>query len=310
MLRRCAMLALSLAAVRALDVEAARAEARSAVEGGQLHVARSKLKKAIAHLREAEAKPSERIADVLSDLGNVYARLGQESEAVGALEEAADVTATVHGRGDARYSVALDRLADAHARAGEPASALTLFRGLLETMRARGGTSHPGYRVTLGKLAKAAMAAGKPRAATKAFAELLELAAADGERREAAEPTEFEAIASMRVQYARALAGVDRLDDALQQATLARDAYARTDGLAGSLEHAASLNGLAGVLERLGRDDEAVAAMEAAHAVARDAPGAEPAHVQQAERNVAGLKRHVLRKRSRRAADAEPKGEL
>ena len=61
--------------------------------------------------------------------------------------------------------------------------------------------------------------------------------------------------ARTRVQYARALASTGDLEEALRQAEKARDAYAARPKLRGSLEHAASLNGVAGILERLSRFD-------------------------------------------------------
>ena len=57
---------------------------------------------------------------------------------------------------------------------------------------------------------------------------------------------------------------------------------------------------VAGILEKLGRDDEAVRTMEAAYEMARASgrPADDPL-VQQGAANLAGLKRHVGRKRQR-----------
>ena len=83
------------------------------------------------------------------------------------------------------------------------------------------------------------------------------------------------AVARARVRYARHLAGAKRLKDALKEAEKARDEYDSHPTLKGSLEHAMSLNGVAGILERLGRYDAAVEAMGEAYRLAQSASDAD-----------------------------------
>ena len=58
-----------------------------------------------------------------------------------------------------------------------------------------------------------------------------------------------------------------------------------------------SLNGIEGVLERLGRFDEAIEAMGEDHTLASRSPDADPEVVRQAKRNYEGLMAHVRRRR-------------
>jgi len=53
------------------------------------------------------------------------------------------------------------------------------------------------------------------------------------------------------------------------------------------------------VLEKLGRDEEAISAMERAHQIAVNARDLADPMVIQAEKNLRGLKAHVMRKRER-----------
>ena len=78
------------------------------------------------------------------------------------------------------------------------------------------------------------------------------------------------------------------------------------------MDVAFATNGISGVLERLGRDEEALVAMERAHALAVEAKGgneADPAVVR-ARKNLEGLRSHVKRKAARAAADTNAKPEL
>jgi tetratricopeptide (TPR) repeat protein len=246
-------------------------------------------------------------ANLLSDLGGVYQRLGQESEALAVLEEAAELLRAIHGDKDPRHGMAADKHADALVQNGHHSQAAAIYRRLLDTMAINLGRNHPGYQLTLSKHANAASAAGKHGMAAKAYAEMLELYGAatkaagssdmDGGK-DAVDPSGQEE-ASIRVQYARALAGATRYDDALREAVRARDAFAASTA-AGSLEHAASINGVGGVLEKLGRDEEAVKAMGEAYQIARKAVDATPSDVAQAKKNLEGLKAHVRRKSRRR----------
>uniref|UniRef100_A0A7S0NMZ4 MalT-like TPR region domain-containing protein n=1 Tax=Calcidiscus leptoporus TaxID=127549 RepID=A0A7S0NMZ4_9EUKA len=278
------------------QLSAARTEARKLLDAGKPYLARAKLKAAIELQRKQQ---TQEVADLLSDLADVYSRLDKEAEALAALEEAAETVAVLHGHGDSRYGLALDKLAGAHMQAGEHGKAYELYQELLDAMRRNLGTAHPGYQFMLSKLAQAAAAADKQHAAAEAFGELLEMA----------NPSRAaEDVASVRVQYSIALAKMGKLEKALKQAILAEQEYAASEG-AGSLQHAASINGVAGVLEKIGRDDEAVAAMSRAHELVQALDHAQPdkeERLRQAKRNLDGLKEHIRRKREvdkRRAAE-------
>ena len=283
-----------------LDEEsaAARTEARKLLDAGKVYPARAKLKAAIAAQRERQTKPTQVVADLLMDLSEAYSYLKQEAEAIAALEEATDLSAMLHGRGDSRYGLAKDKLADAHMRAGEHTKAHALYEELLDAMRRGLGKSHPGYQFTLSKAAQAASAAGKHRKAADAFGELLE--STDASAMETLEAVQN--AAGARVQYSVALAKAGQLEAALEQASLAERAYAGS-AAAGGLEHAASINGVAGVLERLGRDGEATAAMRRAYDLVEALDESEPdkaERLRQAKSNLQGLEAHVRRKQKKR----------
>ena len=108
--------------------------------------------------------------------------------------------------------------------------------------------------------------------------------------------------AAVRVQYARSLAGAGKYEDALREAKKARDEYAASSR-AKTLEHAASINGVAGTLEKLGRYEEAISAMAEAYEMAKSVPDASPQLVEQAKRNLDGLRAHIQRKRQSQTRD-------
>ena len=279
-----------------VDVEAVRAGAKADAKAGNLRTARSKLKSALATLRQSVSKPTKEAAGLLGDLGEIYAGLGQEAEAMASLEEAAEISRVLYGADDPRYGIALDRLADGHVYAGKHAEALAIWKRLLKSMETGLGKSHPGYQFTLKKAADAAMAARKMGGAAKLYRELIEMTeASEGQKPQEGEG-KAETLAETRVHYARALADTGKLGPALEQMTRASEAFAASPS-AGSIEHAASLNGVAGVLEKLGRNDEALAKMQAAHEMAVAAEGAGSERAGEALRNLNGMRAHVERKR-------------
>ena len=90
----------------------------------------------------------------------------------------------------------------------------------------------------------------------------------------------------------------------MQHALAARDGFlALPKG--DPMDVAFSTNGVAGVLEKLGRDDEAVAMMEKAHTLAIEAKGTDDPAVLRAKKNLDGLRAHVRRKATRATAAAE-----
>ena len=113
------------------------------------------------------------IAGVLTDLGGVYQRLGQQTEGLAALEDATDLLRATYGDRDPRFGMTADKYADALVQNGQHQQALPIYRKLLHTMSTSLGVSHPGYQNTLSKLASAATAAGKHAYAAKSYAEML-----------------------------------------------------------------------------------------------------------------------------------------
>eukprot|EP00966_Prymnesium_polylepis_P179593 4158269-Prymnesium_polylepis.1 len=245
-------------------------------------------------------------AEVLGELGEVYEQWNRHTEAIGAYEEATELIEAAHGRTDPRFGIAADRLADAHAHVGNRKMAVALYKELVQLMLdGPMGTTHPGLRVTLGKLGTEALAAGDAQAAAKAYGRLLELARGDDTAPAAG------ARADAHLQLARALsmpgkrdaatpkAFRTRLERALSHAHKAAEGFTRLpDG--DPMDVAYSTNGVAGVLEKLGRDDEAVSAMERAYALTVDAKGSEadPAAVR-AKKNLDGLRSLAMRKLAR-----------
>tara|TARA_B100000795_G_scaffold93275_1_gene68252 strand:- start:1631 stop:1882 length:252 start_codon:yes stop_codon:yes gene_type:complete len=73
---------------------------------------------------------------------------------------------------------------------------------------------------------------------------------------------------------------------------------------ADGLEHAFSVNAVAGVLEKLGRDEEAISTMARAAELAAARRPADDPLVVAAQRNLAGLKSHIARKQRRSKAAA------
>ena len=322
------------------DAQPVRNEVQEAIQADKLIHAKKLLKTELAALRresevlgrrkgaEPGAQPqfywlgksaASGAADLLGDLGNVYQRLGRQAEALAVLEEAADMLKTLFSERSPRYGMAADRLADALVQNGDDAAAVPLYRQVLANLRKTLGESSPAYALTLSKLANAASSAGKSKTAAKTYGEMLDLmgddapggagggAAAGGGGGGGSPGADGEdpvaASASVRVRYARSLAGAGKYADALKEAERARDEFAASSA-ANSLEHAASINGVAGTLEKLGRYDEAISTMAAAYEMGKRAPGADPRLVEQAKRNLNGLRAHVDRKR-REAANRD-----
>ena len=272
-------------------------ESRELLEAGKLRKAQDRLKSV---LRELQAQPAsdEAQADVYGQLGIVYSHSAKEVEAIAAFESAADLLHRKFKPSDPRISIAANRLADAHAQSGAHVQAVPLYQQLLTAMRAGLGVSHPGYRTTLGKLADSAAAAGRPKVAIKAIRETLDVLRQEPEgSQQAAE------LAKARVKLARALGDTGAYEEAFEHASAARKLYetgAVSD--AESLDHAFSVNAVAGVLEKLGRDEEAIGTMALAAELAAERRPAHDPLVQAAQKNLAGLKTHVARKQQRARA--------
>ncbi|KAL1524970.1 hypothetical protein AB1Y20_019846 [Prymnesium parvum] len=284
--------------------KARRERTAALLEQGRLVQAKNELKAELRTLAtDLEAK-----ADVLSELGEVYVHLERHNEAVGAHEEAVELLDALHGGSDPRRWVAVGKLADSHHRLGNHAQAVALYKELVENMLAGPfGAGHPGMRITLGKLGAAAMAIQDAKSAIGAFEQLIQLA--EGDDSAAA----LNARADANLQLARALslrkkkaastrskANRAQLEKALKHARAARDIFkAIPEG--DMMDVAYSTNGIAGVLELLDRDDEAIAAMEEAYRLALEAKGAEDdPDVLRAKKNSDGLRAHIERKLKRR----------
>ena len=270
-------------------------ETRDLVRNGKVKQAQDRLKQVIRTL-EAEQGTEEARSEAYGQLGTVYTKASKETEAIAAFETAADVLHGKFGASDPRTSVAADRLADAYVQAKMHAKAVPLFQRLLTEMKAHLGVSHPGYRLTLGKLAEAATHDGKPKVAIKAYREMLEVM-----EQEPDGPGKPGETAKVRMRLARQLGGSGALEEALEHANAARalhESGAVEDDVDG-MEHAFSVNAAAGILEKMGRDDEAISTMALAATMAEQTRPADDPLVQAAHRNLAGLKKHIARKRSR-----------
>mmetsp|Transcript_46674 Transcript_46674/g.122577 ORF Transcript_46674/g.122577 Transcript_46674/m.122577 type:complete len:336 (+) Transcript_46674:48-1055(+) len=282
-----------------------RDQAQKHFENGKLYLARVGLKKILDRLREDGGEPTQFHADVLTDLGKVYRHENKQIESIGAFDDAVDIQMILHGPGDPRVAMAVDKVADGYMQAQNYEEAHKIYNKLILAMRKSYGGSHPGYELTLSKYANAALSAGKPKAAIKSYEELIglrvksaQIPAPDTVKNQ--DERTAGSIAQIRVQYARALAQIGKFEDALVQANKAQEGFAGTKLFRGSMEHAASFNGVAGVLEKLNRDDEAVAEMQKAYDIAAELN--EPGIGESAKGNLEGLKAHVARKRRAREA--------
>ncbi|KAL3932777.1 MAG: hypothetical protein SGPRY_000566 [Prymnesium sp.] len=301
---------------------ARRERIRELVDAGSLLKARGELK---AHIRTLTA-PNEREerAEVLGDLGEVYMHMEKHNEAIAAYEEAIDILDDMHGRADPRRWVAAEKLADSHAQLANHAVAVGLYKDVVQNMlESPFGNSHPGMRVTLGKLGSSALAARDAHNAVSSYETLIQLA--EGDDSEAA----ASARADANLQLSRALSmpskkGASRGSKAEKARLLRALKHARTakklfeqlpEGE--SMDVAYSTNGIAGVLERLDRNDEAISTMEEALQLTISAKGSETdPDVVRAKKILEGLRSHIKRKLSRAAhvslanEDASTKSEL
>ena len=283
------------------EAKAAIDESRELLKAGKHKNAQDLLKQVLRQL-ELQPEAVEAQADVYSQLGVVYTKAGKEVEAISAFETSSELLHGAFGPADPRVSLAADRLAGAHVQAGDHAQAVPLYQRMLKAMRDGLGIAHPGYRLTLNKLAEAAMAAGKPKVAAKAYRETLQVL-----EQEPDGPARAGETAKAQVRLSRALGGTGAFKEALEHASAARKLYesgAVAD--ADDMEHAFSVNAVAGVLEKLGRDEEAVSTMALAADLAAEQRSADDPLVAAAQKNLAGLKAHVARKQRRRAQQSPP----
>jgi len=289
----------------AASAQAVIQESRELLKAGKLGKAQDRLKSVLRELR-AQAESEEAQADVYGQLGIVYSHSAKEVEAIGAFESAADLVYRKFKPSDPRVGIAVNRLADAHVQAGAHAQAVPLYQRLLMAMREGLGKSHPGYRDTLRKLADSAAAAGKPKVTIKAIREMLDVLGHEPQG-----PPQAAEVAKARVKLSRALGSTGAFEEALEHASAARQLYetgAVTDTK--GLEHAFSVNAVAGVLEKLGRDEEAISTMALAAKLAAERRPAHDPLVQAAERHVVGLRKHIQRKHHRARAAASTHDEV
>ena len=266
------------------------------------------LKEAFAKLppagdaEEEGYSPTQEHADLLSDLAEAYLRSGEALKAIDVLEEAGVMLRKLHGASSPMYGVALNRLGDAHFEAGKYAEAAGLYKLLLPGMRKdfAGNVEHPALRKTIEHYARASAHAGKHGVAAKAYAELIDTVPPGAESREE--------TAELSLKAASEFATAGKPKAALPHAEKARELFAA--GVGGdddAMRHAMSLNGLAGVLERLDRHDEALAAMAQALEIARAQRGDNDPIVASGRKNLAGLQAKVNWKLKQAAAAAEKK---
>lgn len=312
MWRWLAALALACAALGArAEGTSEREEARQRViellKLGKLTAARDELKTQL----DAASGPAAQ-ADVLSELAELYIMMDKHVEAVGALEEAIELIETAHGEADPRRWMALGKLADAHSFLGNHAEAVKLYKDLVQNMRASPfGDNHPGLRVIMDKLASSASSKGDVSAAISTYRQILKLADGDNS------PSAANARASSNLHLARLLSVPKKKSSAdskgeearlLEALNCAREAMELYKEIPDSdpMNLAYSANGIAGILERLGRHEEAVHAMEHSYQLVLEIKKSESdPDVVRAKKNVDGLRSQIRRKMAQSSAKSE-----
>jgi tetratricopeptide (TPR) repeat protein len=237
-------------------------------------------------LRQYGAK-SWPMAEVSSSLADAYMACGstcdKESAAAELYEKVALVNLEVYGGAAPQYATAVEKAADAFAQIGDHNRALRHYKGLVRKVVVGLGEGHDATKNVRVKLGECAMNAKKYKSAVNAFTKLL-----DGKL----DPeNEFHARLSLSV----ALAKLDRHEVALHHAEAAKELAARQFGET-SMHYAKTLNGLAGILERLGRDEEALGMMREASGIVVELLGPNDPTAKEAQQNVEGMQSHIKAK--------------
>jgi tetratricopeptide (TPR) repeat protein len=253
-----------------------------------------KYEKAIETLQERGSKflrlygeRSWPMAEVSSSLAEAYLACGapcdKESDAAELYEKAALVKREAYGESDPQYAQAVEKAADAFVQVGEHKRALRHYKVLAKKVAQGLGEHHQGMKNVLMKLGECAMKAKKWKAAAKAFSRVV-----------AGELSPEEAV-DTRMSLSVALSRLTRHEAALEHAEAAKDLaakkFSKTD-----LRYAKALNAVAGILERMDRDEEAVGLMrEASDIVVKKLGGEDPMSVQ-AQKNFEGMQSHIRAK--------------
>eukprot|EP00967_Tisochrysis_lutea_P134655 scaffold238112_cov30-Tisochrysis_lutea.AAC.1 len=248
---------------------------------------------------------AEARASLFEALAEAKSAQGKDADAVGAMEAAHEVLNDALGPNHAKVGSVLGRLADAHAAAGDHSSAANALGQLVAGMRAQNvGAMHPGFRHSLSKYAAALAAAGRRSDSIKVYKELIEMMTSLPPEHVGGE------IAAAHVALATQVAQTANeksLNEALGYAQLARrmhddpNLHGDKSRLSGAepLDAAIAANALSGILERLGRDEEAVEEMDLAYRLAVSVVGEDDQLAMHAQRNLEQLRRHIQRKAER-----------
>lgn len=324
---RVALLTLlgSAAAASSNAVDRAREEAAELRRDAQQQKAQARLRAALSQLtaaQGADASLTEGHAQLLSDLAKVYTDQGKETEAIAAGEEAVEIYTQLFGLKDGRRTMEMDRLAQVHMAFKRHSAAADLLAAQISAMRAMPAMPPEAFQQALARRGQALLGAGANAEAAEAFKELVTMltplvnAAVENaeEAVEGAEEAARDRLAETQLQAARALAmsaapmsakrkkASRTLEEALGLATAARDAYASLPSRRQTMTHAFALNGVAGILERQHRHEEAIHAMEQSVEMARTAADATPHLVTVGERSLAGMRKKIKGKEAQERA--------
>ena len=252
--------------------------------------------------------------EVQEEIGDLYRILGRHKEAVAAYERATDRFERVFGKSPATYyGKVANKLADAHLNTDEPKKAMAIFVLLANSMEKALGRQHPGYGAMIEKVGTAALASGDATTAVRAYRDLL----AQHDHKDESDEAKV-GRAGDRLKMARALsesgdpaAALEHAEEALQM--YSNGSIVHIGGVAG---HVYALNGMASVLEKLGRDAEAIAKLDKAITLLGDKPDAgddEGQRMQKLQQSLGGLRAKMrakkkLEKEAKQAKEASQKG--
>ena len=232
--------------------------------------------------------------EVQEEIGDIYRTLGRHTDAVASYERATTRFERVFGSSPATYyGKVANKLADAHLNAGEPAKAMDLFVFLANSMEKAFGKKHPAFGAMIEKVGTAALASGDATTAVRAYSDLL----AQHDHNDGSDEAKV-GRASDRLKMARALSESGDPAAALEHAEEALQMYSN-----GSIAHAGghvyALNGMASVLEKMGREAEAITKLDKAIALVGDAPDAdnEGQRMQKLQKSLGGLRAKMRAKK-------------
>lgn len=230
------------------------------------------------------------MVEVSSSLADVYMSCGatcdKEADAAVLYEKAALVRRDVTSERDPEYASLIEKAADAFFKIAEYKRALNHYKHLVKKVRAGLGEGHEAVRIVQRKLGDCAMKSGNYNIAAKTFQKIL-----DGHL---AGDDEVHARVSLSVAQAKLGRHMEALENAESAKQSAKKHFGSSD-----FHYAKALNSVAGVLERLGRDAEALRLMEEASDVVQNSMGRQDPVSIQARRNVEGMRSFIRAKQSK-----------